>query len=154
MRRGVIALFFSSMCFFTISVKASSLERGLLEQSPFDRSVQIQVLKKVCEEMACKFDESIQLPQVIVSESVTGQQIDIVQSVEGQGIPFWALGKGMNMYLLKLNIIVLGREMKVHNLAHEYAHYIQFMYFNYSQEDFSGDDLEDEAVDVQNLFRV
>lgn len=130
-----------------------SVDKALWEKSPFDQAVQLQVLKKVCEHMGVDFDETKEIPPVLISESITEDQTLVVAAADSQGIPFWALEKGMNLYLLDLNKIVLGRKMKVHNLAHEFAHYVQYTYFNYSKDEFSGDDLEMDAIYAQNLFR-
>lgn len=48
------------------------------------------------------------------------------------------------------NTIFLMAESKVHNLAHEITHYLQY---HYRHIDMANDPLEAEAVYIQNKFR-
>jgi Zn-dependent peptidase ImmA (M78 family) len=90
---------------------------------------------------------------VRVSESVGEEETQIIEACEYQGMPGWALAKGINIYLFKLNMILLGSDMKIHNLAHEYAHYVQLKYDHMDEREFSMDYPEQEAVNIQNYFR-
>ncbi len=128
-------------------------EDELSTLSPFDPSVQENVLKDVILLMDQKWSSVEEAPQIRESESVQEDETEIMAAAESQGMPAWALAKGVNMYLFSLNKILLGKKMKIHNLAHEYAHYVQLRYKKYPQSEFSADYVEMEAVDIQNHFR-
>lgn len=119
--------------------------------SPFDREVQGKTLHAVLYFKNQRPNAEVPAPEVVVSEDIENPAL--IAAVEAQGMPAWALKKGVNMYLMDLNVIVLGRRMKVHNLAHEYAHYVQMKYEKYTRDDASSDMLESDAVRVQNQFR-
>ncbi len=154
-------LFFLTLLLISTSVYGDSgsdpstsfLPAELQTLSPFSESVQKQVLSDVLAIMGVSIDEGIALPDIRISESVSLQETEIVEAAESQGMPGWAFEKGINMYLFDLNVIILGADMKLHNLAHEYAHYVQYQYKNIGQEEFSFDYLEFEAVEVQRHFK-
>jgi len=144
----ILVLSFSTNVFSINNSSFTDLE--LLEASPFDSDNQAQTLENVLDLFNRNFDESIPLPQVLVSEEISLDETEIIEALESQGMPGWALERGINMYLVSLNIIVLGRDKKLHNLAHEYAHYVQVKYQN--RLEFT-DEHEFEAVRIQNNFR-
>ncbi len=125
----------------------------LQQLSPFDPSVQEKVLSDVIRLMDHQKDNEKEIPPVRVSESVSEEETEVIAACEHQGMPGWALAKGINIYLFKLNMILLGSEMKLHNLAHEYAHYVQLKYDQMDEREFSLDYPEQEAVYIQNYFR-
>jgi len=92
-------------------------------------------------------------PTAYISESITDENSKLALAAAAQDIPFWVLEKGFNIYLIDHNVILLGSKMKIHNLAHEYAHFVQIKYFGRTIEDFKFDFLEKNAAAVQNNFR-
>ncbi len=148
-----VLLFILFITFSASAVNNSSFsDEELLNLSPFNKEVQLKVLSDVLKLMHTDLDTNIKLPKVLISEEVKEDQVEILKAAESQGMPAWAFEKGINMYLIDLNIIILGKKMKLHNLAHEYAHYVQVMYDGYTLETFD-DFLEYEAVHTQNNFR-
>jgi len=131
---------------------SSFTDEELLATSPFSKAAQEKTLADVVKLMNEDFNKDIKVPVIIISETVTEDQVEIIKAAELQGMPFWAFEKGINMYLIDLNIIILGKKMKLHNLAHEYAHYVQVMYDGHTRESFN-EFLEYEAVSIQNNFR-
>ncbi len=148
-------VFYGLIVFVAIQSHASVLTQvgDIKELSPFDPLIQKQVLHHVLEEMVFEKNESIEVPEIRVTESVLPQEKHIFAAAESQGMPAWALAKGINMYLFDHNIILLGSDMKVHNLAHEFAHYVQMHYKKIDRREFAQDYIEMEAVDVQRNFR-
>ncbi len=151
-----------ALCLFAIFLNKSYAEgeieisfsnEELATLSPFDTDVQLRVLKDVVKFFKREYDPQIPLPKVRVSESVKASETDIITAVESQGMPAWGLEKGINMYLFDLNVIVLGSEMKIHNLAHELAHYLQWTYRKYPKSEFGADWVEMEAIGIQWNFK-
>jgi len=65
------------------------------------------------------------------------------------------LGSNLIHYFSYLkNTILLSKDAKVHNLAHEMAHYLQFYYRLKGDPKNLVSDPEPEAVRVQHLFRA
>ena len=129
-------------------------ETELETASPHDTEMQKRVLEDVLKIMRVNKRKPQTPPLVFKSESITDEESDYAQAAVSQGIPFWALEKGINIYLIDHNVILLGSKMKLHNLAHEYAHFVQVKHFRNTREDFRMDDhLESNAVSVQNYFR-
>lgn len=157
-KQGGAAFFTAAALFLSISFSAlaennsSFTDEELLTLSPFEKEVQNKTLKDVVKLMNKEFNVEKEIPAILVSEDVTKDQVEIIKAAESQGMPFWAFAKGINMYLLDLNVIILGKEMKIHNLAHEYAHYVQVIYNGYTKENFE-EFLEYEAIVIQNKFR-
>ncbi len=151
----------ATILIFSTNVQADENTNGsvqfsvseLKDLSPFDDNVQKQVLQDVLEIMGQSLDPEMAVPEIRVSESVSLQETKIVNAAESQGMPGWAFEKGINMYLFDLNIIILGSDMKLHNLAHEYAHYVQYKYKKVGKQEFAFDYLEFEAVEVQRHFK-
>jgi|GEM_PF-3351877 len=125
----------------------------LADLSPFSKGVQEQVLKDVLAIMGKVVDPNIELPKILVSEDVDLNDTEVIGALEAQGMPAWALAKGINMYLLSQNVIILGKTQNIHNLAHEFTHYVQVMYQGTTLDEGSFDRLEMEAVSVQGHFR-
>ena len=142
---------------FSISAYSSinpNLEiEDLKGKSPFDPIVQKHVFLKVLEKMNLKESSNIVMPKIRVSESIFPHESNIINASESQGMPGWAFEKGINIFLIDLNTIVLGKNMKINNLAHEYAHFVQMHYKQYERRDFAMDYVEEEAIEVQNHFR-
>ncbi len=147
---AILFLFISQNIWAENSTSFTQAELKTL--SPFDEAVQLRVLKDVIQIMGESYDPEIKVPEIRPSESVKESETEILEAAESQGMPGWALAKGINMYLFKIDLIVLGEEMKIHNLAHEYAHYVQLKYKEYPVEQFSMDYTEIEAVNVQRNF--
>lgn len=140
---------------FSLTAKASVdfTQTELETASPHDAAIQSRVLKDVLKIMGVK-DKDVQTPpKVYASESIVDENSAFAKAAASQGMPFWALEKGINIYLIDHNVILLGSKMKLHNLAHEYAHFVQVKYFGNTREDFQFDELEFAAVEVQNNFR-
>ena len=154
MKHLLILLFFSITTYFAQASTVQSFTNDELHSlSPFETDNQIKTLKQVLLKMNLKFNEDFELPEIRISESVKESESEIVRATESQGMPYWALAKGVNIYLFQLNIILLGKERKIHNLAHEFVHYAQLKYKSYDTEDFGMDFVEMEAIEIQHQFR-
>ena len=152
------SLFIATMlCFFSVvghgSLDSKTSLEAIKDLPPFDPVVQKHVFLKVLEKMNLTENSGIPMPKIRVSEGIFPYEADIINASESQGMPGWAFEKGINIFLIDLNTIVLGRDMKVHNLAHEYVHYVQMHYKNYERSEFAMDYVEEEAVNIQNYFR-
>lgn len=143
----------SNPSFAQEEVQISFTNEELKTLSPFEVDTQLRVLKDVLKFFKKEYDAGKAIPLVRVSESVQESETEIIQAVESQGMPAWGLGKGVNMFLFDLNIIVLGSDMMIHNLAHELGHYVQWAYRQYPKSEFSSDWVEMEVVDIQRHFR-
>ena len=133
--------------------KSSFTDEELETLSPFDPQVQEKVLKDVLRLMNETYDPKIESPQVRITQSVKPEETAIIEAAESQGMPAWALEKSINIFLFDLNIILVGEDRKIHNLAHEYAHFVQLAYKKYEKKEFAMDHTEMGAVEVQNFFR-
>jgi hypothetical protein len=149
------ALLFLIIFCFSFNAKASTsfTDLELKTASPHKQANQLKVLKDVLKIMGVDKKEIQTPPYVHTSESIIDEKSGLAKAAESQGMPFWALAKGINIYLIDYNVILLGSTMKLHNLAHEYAHFVQVRYYGNTREDFQFDDLELNAVEVQNHFR-
>ena len=123
-------------------------EEELENASPFDPAVQKRTFYAVAEKMRIKWlDPELALPAVIVNTTIPVEKI-------AEYIGF-DIGSNLIHYFSYLkNVILLSEDAKIHNLAHEMAHYFQFYY------DLKGDinnmvgDPEPEAVRIQFLFKT
>ncbi len=123
-------------------------EEELLNASPFDPAVQKRTFYAVAEKMHIKrLDPELALPAVIVNTTIPVEKIADYVGID--------IGSNLIHYFSYLkNVILLSENAKIHNLAHEMAHYFQFYY------DLKGDinnmvgDPEPEAVRIQFLFKT
>ena len=123
-------------------------EEELLNASPFDLAVQKQTFYTVAEIMRIKrLDPELAFPAVIVNTTIPVEKI-------ADYIGFDIGSNKIHYFSYLKNTILLSEDAKVHNLAHEMAHYFQFYYH------LKGDlknlliDPEPEAVRIQFLFRA
>ena len=123
-------------------------QEELLNASPFDPAVQKQTFYAVAKIMYIKrLDPRIDLPAVIVNTTIPVEKIP-----EYTGIDF---GSNKIHYFSYLkNTILLSEDAKVHNLAHEMAHYFQFHYRLKGDLQNMVSDQEPEAVRIQHFFRA
>lgn len=113
------------------------------EGSPFDPEAPRAALSFVAEKMNVVLDAAIALPVVIEAESVSDEDFNKV-------VGFDAGGKRHNVFLPPSTIFLLS-DSKMHNLVHECVHYMQVHYKGVT--DGTSDEVEDEAVAIQNAFR-
>ena len=123
-------------------------QEELLNASPFDPVVQKQTFYAVAKIMYIKhLAPEIALPAVIVNTTIPVEKIP-----EYTGIDF---GSNKIHYFSYLkNTILLSEDAKVHNLAHEMAHYFQFHYRLKGDLKNMARDPEPEAVRIQHFFRA
>lgn len=123
---------------------AGDIESARGENSPFDLEVQKQTLAQVAEEMMVTLDpENIPLPVIVRAESVSDEDFNKM-------IGFDTEGKRTNFFLPPRTIL-LTQKSEAHNLAHELVHYLQYNYKGL--RDGSTDQVEDQAVSIQNWFK-
>jgi len=122
--------------------------------SPHSINFQKRVLKEVLQIMKVDGRDWKTPPQILTSESILDESSAYAKAAASQGMPFWALEKGVNVYLIDYNVILLGSKMKLHNLAHEYVHFVQVQHYGNSREDFQFDDLEVAAILIQKKFKL
>ena len=123
-------------------------EEELLHASPFDPAVQERTFHAVAKIMNIKqLDPEIERPALVLNTSVPVEKIADYIGFD--------LGSNQIHYFGYLkNTILLSKNAKIHNLAHEMAHYFQFHY------ELKGDmknlvcDPEPGAIRVQDLFRA
>ena len=91
----------------------------------------------------------INLLRVEITESYDGKEIDIFEKKYNMKIKYSSTN-----WFIPPDLILLNRKSKIHNLAHELTHYFQYHYLGYDDyEDAFDDEVEDQAVWVQNQFR-
>ena len=88
-------------------------------------------------------DAAIALPVVVEAESVSDEDFN-------KAVGFDTGGKRHNVFLPPSTIFLLNNS-KMHNLVHECVHYIQVHYKGVT--DGTSDEVENEAVAIQNAFR-
>lgn len=123
-------------------------EEELLNASPFDPAIQKQTFYAVAEMMRIKrLDPELALPAVIVNTTIPVEKI-------AEYIGF-DIGSNLIHYFSYLkNTILLSETAKIHNLAHEMAHYFQFYYDLKGNIKNMVSDPEPEAVRIQFLFKT
>ena len=122
-------------------------EKELLKASPFDPAIQKRTFYAVAKIMNIKrLDPQLARPALVVNTSIP---VDKIAEYIG-----FDLGSNQIHYFGYLkNTILLSKNAKVHNLAHEMVHYFQFYY------ELKGDiknlvcDPEPWAIQIQELFR-
>ncbi len=120
----------------------------LLNASPFDPAVQKQTFYALAEIMRIKrLDPELALPAVIVNTTIPVEKI-------AEYIGFDIVSNLIHYFSYLNNTILLSENAKVHNLAHEMAHYFQFYYHLKGDPKNMVSDPEPEAVRIQNLFRA
>ena len=154
MKHKNLLIFWMGLCLIVPLVSSCVLlilfsPRDLSNKDPFDYDTQVKVLKEVAKIMKVTLNPNILPPSVLRAEKVSNEYNN---SVWG----FDVGDKRSNIFDPKTGNIFLIKEAKVHNLAHELAHYIQFTYQGWTDEQARGnycDNLELEAIRVQNYFR-
>ena len=123
-------------------------EEELLNASPFDPAIQKQTFYAVAKLMHIKrLDPELALPAVIVNTTIPVEKI-------AEYIGF-DIGSNLIHYFSYLkNTILLSEDAKIHNLAHEMAHYFQFYYHLNGDIKNMVSDPEPEAVRIQFLFKT
>jgi hypothetical protein len=123
-------------------------EEELVNASPFDPAVQKRTFYAVAEIMHIKrLDPDFAMPAVIVNTTIpVGKIADYIG---------FDIGSNLIHYFSYLkNVILLSEDAKIHNLAHEMAHYFQFYYGLKGDIKNMVSDPEPGAVRVQFLFRT
>jgi len=114
--------------------------------SPFDPDIIRRAFFAVAEEMNINIKPGISFPMVVVSTHIPVDKIHEYIGIE--------LGTNMINYFGYLkNTILLIKDSKIHNLAHELTHYFQFHYHIDGDITLLNYDPEPEAVRIQNIFR-
>jgi len=113
------------------------------ESAVYNPEIQRQTLEQVLEIMSFSLDESVPLPEVIPAFSVSDEEFNAM-------LGFDTRGKRMNKFQPPSTILLI-QGAKVHNLAHEMVHYVQYNY--QGVRDSSSDHTEMEAIRIQNQFR-
>ena len=123
-------------------------EEELLNASPFDPAIQKQTFYAVAEMMRIKrLDPELALPAVIVNTTIPVEKIADYIGFD--------IGSNLIHYFSHLkNTILLSEDAKIHNLAHEMAHYFQFYYHLNGDIKNMVSDPEPGAVKIQFLFKV
>ncbi len=123
-------------------------EKELLTASPFDPAVQKQTFYAVADLMNIRrLDPELALPAVIVNTTIPVEKIADYIGFD--------IGSNLIHYFSYLkNTILLSENAKIHNLAHEMAHYFQFNYHLKGDIRNMVSDPEPEAVRIQFLFKV
>jgi hypothetical protein len=123
-------------------------EEELLNASPFDLAVQKRTFYIVAKIMHVKrFDPMLAMPAAVVNTSIPVEKI-------AEYIGFDIGSNQIHYFGYLKNTILLSENAKVHNLAHEMAHYFQFYYQLKGDPKNLAGDPEPEAVRIQNLFRA
>jgi len=123
-------------------------EEELLNASPFDPAVQKKTFYALAEIMRIKqLDSELALPAVVVNTTIPVEKIS-------EYIGFDIGSNQIHYFSYLKNTILLSENSKVHNLAHEMAHYFQFYYRLKGDPKNMVSDPEPEAVRLQNLFRA
>lgn len=112
------------------------------QEGPFNLEIQKKILAEVAREMKITLDPKMLLPVVIVAEQVSDNEFSRLMG-------FDVGDKRMNRFMPP-NTIFLISKSRIHNLAHEITHYMQY---NYRYLDMADDQAEEEAVYIQNKFR-
>ncbi|MFA5488307.1 MAG: hypothetical protein WC284_03725 [Candidimonas sp.] len=110
----------------------------------FNKQIQNKVLSVVATLMDLEIDEKIPKPLVIPISTIDPGYVSRLF-----GLPVDTRTQLVNIYDPSRNIIILADNAKLHNLAHEYVHYFQYMYKNLTPEYDYQDSLEREAVKIQ-----
>jgi len=112
-------------------------------ESPFDPETQERVLSEVAVLMRIKFDPDKVIPIVLRAEDIPNEDYHEMYGMDtGE--------KRVNVFVPPDKIVLTGKS-QVHNLAHEFAHYIQYTYRGNLKG--TGDEEEFEAVRIQDHFR-
>lgn len=114
------------------------------EGSPFDPEAPTAALGFVAEAMNVILDAHV-APFPTVREAEAVSDVDF-----NRMIGFDTEGKRQNLFVPP-SIILLLQKSKMHNLVHECVHYVQYNYNGIT--DGTSDEVENQAVSIQNLFR-
>jgi len=114
--------------------------------SPYDPDIIRRTFFAVAKKMNIRFKPGVSFPSVVVSTDIPVEKLPEYTGIE--------IGTNMINYFGYLkNTILLIKGSKIHNLAHEMAHYFQFHYHINGDITLLNYDPEPEAVQIQNLFR-
>lgn len=115
--------------------------------SPFDPDVIRRTFFAVAKKMHIHIKPGISFPAVTVSTHIPVEKIQDYTGIE-------LSTNEINYFGYLKNTILLIKSMKIHNLAHEMAHYFQFHYHIDGDITLLNYDPEPEAVRIQNFFRA
>lgn len=114
--------------------------------SPFDPDIIRRTFFAVAKKMDIRFKPGVSFPSVVVSTHIPVEKLPEYTGIE--------IGSNrINYFGYLKNTILLMKGSKIHNLAHEMAHYFQFHYHINGDITLLNYDPEPEAVQIQNLFR-
>jgi len=143
-RRDFLKGISAGLALAALGLDSEATSVGEKDGSPFDPEVQKKALGFVTEKMGVTLDINIvPLPTVLEAESVSDADFN-------EKIGFDTEGKRQNLFLPPCTILLVKRS-KMHNLVHECVHYIQYNYKGLT--DGTTDEVENQAVAIQNLFR-
>ena len=118
-----------------------------LEQaSPFNPEIIHRTFEAVANEMRISIDPDIPFPDVVGSSQIPLEKMSAYLGVE-------LSSNLINYYGYLKNTIALIDDARIHQLAHEFAHYFQFHYYLHGDINRLKSDPEPEAVRIQNRFR-
>jgi len=114
--------------------------------SPFDPEIIQRTFIAVAKEMNIRIKPDVSFPLVVISTHIPVEKIHEYIGIE--------LGTNtINYFGYLKNTILLMDGSKIHNLAHELAHYFQFHYHINGDITLLNYDPEPEAVRIQHIFR-
>ena len=120
-------------------------EHELQTASPFDPDIIQRTFFAVAEKMYIRLRPDVPFPQVVVSTDIPVEKLP-----EFTGIEIGA--NTINYFGYLKNTILLMKDSKIHNLAHEMVHYFQFHYHIHGDMNKLTYDPEPQAVQIQNYF--
>jgi hypothetical protein len=128
-------------------VSANSFTEDELETaSPFEPYIIRRTFFAVAREMNIRLKPGVSFPLVVVSTDIAVEKIHEYTGVK--------IGSNrINYFGYLKNTILLLKGSKIHNLAHEMAHYFQFHYHIDGDMTLLTYDPEPEAILIQNRFR-
>jgi hypothetical protein len=142
-RRNFLKGVGAGLALTVFGIKTEAESRNEEERSPFDPETQKAALAFVAETMHVTLDAAIALPAIVPAEAVSDEDFN-------KALGFDTGGKRQNLFLPPSTIFLM-RTSAMHNLVHEYVHYIQHHYKGVT--DGTTDEVENEAVAIQNTFR-
>ncbi len=142
-RRGFLKGIGAGVTLAALGLNAEAKDSAEKEGSPFAPEAQRAALQFVAKAMNVALDAGIALPAIIESETVSDADFNRVMG-------FDTGGKRQNIFLPPGTIFLL-KKSEMHNLVHEFVHYVQYHYKGIT--DGTTDEVENEAVAIQNLFR-
>ena len=115
--------------------------------SPFDPHIIQRTIFAVARKMNIRLRPGIAFPAVVVSTDIP---VEIIHEYTGVKIS----SNRINYFGYLKNTILLMKDSKIHNLAHEIVHYFQFHYHLNGDITALTYDPEPQAILIQNNFRL